>query len=84
MINLPHLNNLKKLVFFFVLLIFNDVFAADPVDIWKKQEGQNLQNNQSENKIEQKIKSPILSGDVNKIVVEICKKIPITIAIISL
>ena len=71
MISLPHLNNLKKLVFFFVLLIFNDVFAADPVDIWKKQEGQNLQNKQSENKIEQKIKSPILSGDVNKIVVEI-------------
>ena len=71
MINLLRLNNLNKLAFFLILLIFNSAFAADPVDIWKNQEDQDSQNNQSETKTEKKIKSPILSEDVNKIAIEI-------------
>ena len=49
----------------------DSAFAADPVDIWKKQENQNEQSNQISSEKEITIESPILSDDVNKITIKI-------------
>ena len=67
MISLSHLNKLKEITIFFTILIFNSVFAATTVDIWKKQENQSAQSNPTSNETEITIESPILSDDENKI-----------------
>ena len=71
MISLLHLNKLKKITIFFTILFFNSVHAATPVDIWEKNKNQNEQNNQISNEKEIIIESPILSDDVNKIIIKI-------------
>jgi len=71
MISLSHLNKLKEITIFFIILILNSAFAADPVDIWEKQENQNEQSNQIGSEKEITIESPILSDDVNKITIKI-------------
>ena len=70
MINLSHLNKLSQFVIFFTVLIFNSAFAATAVDIWKKQENQNEQGNQTIDEKEITIESPILSDDLNKITIK--------------
>ena len=71
MISLLHLNKLKAISIFYIILAFNSVFAATPEDIWKKKENQSEQNNQINNEKDIIIKSPILSEDVNKITIKI-------------
>ena len=71
MISLSHLNKLKEIAIFFIILISNSAFAADPVDIWKKKENQNEKSNQVSNEREITIESPILSEDINKIAIKI-------------
>ena len=71
MISLSHLNKLKEIAIFFIILISNSAFAADPVDIWKKKENQNEQSNQISNERGIAIESPILSEDINKITIKI-------------
>ena len=67
MTSLSRLNKLKEITIFFTILILNSAFAADPVDIWEKQENQNEQSNQIGSEKEITIESPILSDDINKI-----------------
>ena len=71
MISLLHLNKLKKVTIFCVILFFNYAHAATPVDIWEKKKNQNEQNDQISEEEEIKIESPILSNDVDKIAIKI-------------
>ena len=65
MISLSHLNKITQFTFFFTILIFNSALAVTAVDIWKKKENQNEQNNQTSEE-EITIQSPILSDDVGE------------------
>ena len=71
MSSLLQLNKLIQFTIFFSALIFNSTLVYAAEDIWKEKKNKNEQSNQtnSENKII--IKSPILSGDVNKITINI-------------
>jgi len=72
MISLSHLNKLTFFAIFFIVLTYNATFAEEePVDIWEKTENQDEQNNQTNNEKDITIESPILSGDVSKIVIKI-------------
>ena len=71
MISLLHLNKLKEIAIFFIILTFSSAFAATPENIWEKKENQSEQNNQISDEKEITIKSPILSEDVNKITIKI-------------
>ncbi len=69
MISSSYLSKLVLFVILFIVLTFDSVFSEDEtIDIWEKKENQNEQT------IDEKditIKSPILSGDVNKITIKI-------------
>ena len=72
MISSSRLNKSILSVIFFTALTFNFSFAEDEaVDIWEKQENQNEQNNQTNAEQNLTIESPILSDNINKIVVKI-------------
>ena len=67
-------SHLSKLILFFIFLsivTFKPVFSEDePSDIWKKKENQKEKSEES-NKQDITIESPILSENINKIVVKI-------------
>ena len=72
MISLSHLNKLIFFTIFFIILIFKPVFGEDePVDIWKNKKKQNEQDSKSINEKDIEIESPIISGDVEKIIIKI-------------
>ena len=71
MINLSRLNKLILFTFFINILIFNFTISFAAVDIWEKKKKKNDQSNQINNEKEIKIESPILSEDINKIIIEI-------------
>jgi len=72
MISLLHLNKLIFFVFFLIILNFNSAHGEDePADIWKKQEEQKDKSDKSDDKKDVTIESPILSGDINKIIIKI-------------
>ena len=71
MISLSYLSKLTQFTILFTILFFGSVFAADPVDIWKKNENKNKKIT-SESEIT--IESSILSEDVNKITIQINEK----------
>ena len=72
MISLSHLNKFKLLLVFFVALIFSSVFAEEEaIDIWQDKENQNGQSTQIDSEKNITIESPILSDDINKIVIKI-------------
>ena len=73
MISLSHLNKITQFTFFFTILIFNSALAATAVDIWKKKENQNEQNNQTSEE-EVTIQSPIISDDIGETKVRIDEK----------
>ena len=73
MISLSHLNKITQFTFFFTILIFNSALAATAVDIWKKKENQNEQNNQTSEE-EITIQSTILSDDVGETKLSIDEK----------
>ena len=68
-------SHLSKLILFVVLLVIFTLKAAvsedEPVDIWEKKENQNEENNEANDEKDITIESPILSGDINKIVIKI-------------
>ena len=67
MINLSHLNKLILFTFFINKLIFNFTISFAAVDIWDKKK--NDQSSKINNEKEIKIESPILSEDINKIII---------------
>ena len=72
MISLSRLNKLIFFVFVCIVLISNNGFAEDEtIDIWEQQEIQNEKSNENDNEKDITIESPILSEDVNKIVIKI-------------
>lgn len=72
MISSLNLNKLTSLIIFFTIVTFSTVFAEDEaVDIWKNKENQNGQNTQIDSGKDITIGSPILSEDVNKIIIKI-------------
>ena len=72
MIRSLRLNKLTISVIFLTALTFNFSFAEEKAaDIWKNNEEQNDQSNQTDDDEEIKIESPILSKDVKKIVIKI-------------
>ena len=72
MISLSPLNKLILFTFFFTFLTFNSVLSEDePVDIWKKNENQNKETSEAEEEKDITIESPILSEDINKIIIKI-------------
>ena len=73
MINLSQLNKITQFTFFFTILIFNSALAVTAVDIWKKKENQNEQNNQTSEE-EITIQSPVLSDDVGEAKLSIDEK----------
>ena len=73
MISLSHLNKITQFTFFFTILIFNSALAVTAVDIWKKKENQNEQNNQTSEE-EITIQSPIISDDVGETKLSIDEK----------
>jgi len=68
MISLSYLNKLLKLSFFIIFLTYSNTYSFAAVDIWEKNEKDNEEIN---NEREKKIKSPILSEDINKIEINI-------------
>ena len=69
MISLLHLNKLKEIAIFFIILTFSSAFAATPENIWEKKKNQSEQNNQISDEKEITIESPILAENVNKITI---------------
>ena len=68
-------SHLSKLILFVVLLVIftlNPAVSEDePADIWEKKENQNEENNEANDEKDITIESPILSDDINKIVIKI-------------
>ena len=71
MINSSHLNKLIYFILFLYLLFFNFSIGSAAVDIWEKKEKTNQENKKTKDKQEITIESPILSDDVNKIIIKI-------------
>ena len=69
MISLSNLNKLILFTFFINILIFNFTISFAAVDIWEKNKKKNDQSNQINSEKEIKIESPILSEDINKIII---------------
>ena len=69
MISLSNLNKLILFTFFINILIFNFTISFAAVDIWEKKKKKNDQSNQINSEKEIKIESPILSEDINKIII---------------
>jgi len=74
MINLLHLNKFRYFIFFFTALVFNcaTIFAAE--DIWKKKKNDEEKSGKIQDEKEIKIESPILSGDISKITINISEQ----------
>ena len=72
MISSSYLSKLIIFITFFIVLTFNSSFSEDePADIWEQKETQNEQSNQTSSELDITIESPILSNDINKILVKI-------------
>ena len=71
MISLKHLNKLIHSAFFIFVLtfVFSPIFAA--VDIWKQNEKKDEKNIQTTNEEEITIESPIISEDIEKVIIKI-------------
>jgi len=72
MISLLHLNKFKLFLIFFLVITFNSVLAEEEaIDIWQSKENQNNQSSQIDVTKDKTIESPILSENVNKIIIKI-------------
>jgi hypothetical protein len=73
MISSSHLSKLILFIIFLVIFTFNSAVSEDePIDIWEKKENQKKEeSNESNNEKDITIESPILSNDINKIVIKI-------------
>ena len=76
MTSLSHLNRFILFIIFFIIPILSSAFGEDePADIWKNQKTQNEQNNESNNEKDITIESPIISEDVQKVIIRVDNKI---------
>ena len=57
--------------YFIYLLFFNFTISVAAVDIWEKKDKKNQENNKANEEKEITIESPILSDDINKIIIKI-------------
>ena len=72
MISLLYLNKFRFFLILFAALTANIAFAEDEtIDIWQSNENENEQNSENNSEKKVTIESPILSDDVEKIVVKI-------------
>ena len=72
MISSSHLSKLILFVVLSVIFTLNPAVSEDePADIWEKKENQNEENNEANDEKDITIESPILSDDINKIVIKI-------------
>ena len=72
MISLSHLNKLTLLIIFFIVLTFDSVFAEEEAaEIWSGKESENEQSSETNQEKDIIIKTPILSGDIEKITIQI-------------
>ena len=71
MISSSHLNKFTYLAIFITALIFNTSTSFAAVDIWEKKEKKIDQNNENDNQKDITIESPIISEDINKIIIKI-------------
>jgi len=75
MINLPRSSKLIFFSIFLNILNFQSSFAEDkPADIWEESENQKEEDSESNNEKSITIESPILSDNINKIVIKIDEK----------
>ena len=70
--SLLHLNKLILFTIFLSTLIFNNLLAATSIDIWEKKKEDEKKDTATQ--VDETIKSPILSGDNNKITISIDEK----------
>ena len=78
------LNKLLISIIFFILLFQNFSIPATTVDIWKKNEGSNKEKIEDKDKKEIIIKSPILSGSIEKITINIDRPEAIKVTLIRI
>jgi len=72
MISSSHLSKLIVFLIFLSILTFNSAIAEDEAaDIWKQNNNQEENNDESDSEKDITIESPILSGDIEKIVIKI-------------
>ena len=72
MISLSHLNKFTLLIIFFIVLTFDSVFAEEEAaEIWSGKESENEQSSETNQEKDIIIKTPILSGDIEKITIQI-------------
>ena len=72
MISLLHLNRSILFTIFIIILTFKPAFSEDEApDIWEKKESQKEESSTNKNEEDITIESPILSGDVSKILIKI-------------
>ena len=72
MISLLHLNRSIFFTIFIIILTFKPAFSEDEApDIWEKKESQKEESSINKNEKDITIESPILSGDVSKILIKI-------------
>ena len=72
MISLLHLNRSILFTIFIIILTFKPAFSEDEApDIWEKKESQKEESSTNKNEKDITIESPILSGDVSKILIKI-------------
>ena len=72
MISLLHLNRSIFFTIFIIILTFKPAFSEDEApDIWEKKESQKEESSTNKNEKDITIESPILSGDVSKILIKI-------------
>ena len=72
MISLSHLSKLIVFLIFLSILTFNSAIAEnEAADIWKENNNQEENNDESDSEKDITIESPILSGDIEKIVIKI-------------
>ena len=72
MISLLHLNRSILFTIFIITLTFKPAFSEDEApDIWEKKESQKEESSTNKNEKDITIESPILSGDVSKILIKI-------------
>ena len=72
MISLLHLNRSILFTIFIIILTFKPAFSEDEApDIWEKKENQKEESSTNKNEKDITIESPILSGDVSKILIKI-------------
>ena len=71
MIRLSHLNKLILSTIFIYGLVFNFAVSTAAVDIWEKKESNENSKSETDEEKEITIESPIISDDINKIVIKI-------------